>query len=64
MYVVPNLPSPLFANLRRIEVEPEAATAYPRRTAAYGAFAARSPPPPPRLRPRPGPNNASTTTAF
>ena len=29
MYVVPNLPSPLFANLRRIEVEPEAASRLP-----------------------------------
>jgi len=27
MYVVPNLPSPLFATLRRIEIEPEAAAA-------------------------------------
>ncbi len=55
MYVVPNLPSPLFANLRRIEVEPEAASAYPRRTAAYGGYrrpkAAAAPAPTPTPRP-------------
>ena len=31
MYVVPNLPSPLFATLRRIEIEPEAAARRPTR---------------------------------
>jgi serine/threonine protein kinase len=32
MYVVPNLPSPLFATLRRIEIEPDAGVAPPRRS--------------------------------
>jgi serine/threonine protein kinase len=34
MYVVPNLPSPLFATLRRVEIEPDAGAPPPRR---YGS---------------------------
>jgi hypothetical protein len=55
VYVVPNLPSPLFATLRRIEVEPDGGV-YARRPAPPMPAVHRTRPPreaPPKAEPRP-----------